>query len=389
MVSFSPSEDEQSLLDTISRFAREELEPRIREADRACTVDGGMRGRYRELGGHLLGLPDNVGGVGFGVIAKVLAEEALAKVDAAQAVGLDDAGLAAHLILALGSDAQQQQWLQPLAQEPDYALAFAYDERLPGASLGYQATRAAASGPVYLLNGEKVAVYNADKAKHLVVLARINEHDGLAGLGAFVVDTKAIGVKIEPEDRMGLRAGRPCHVRFINCRVPAAARLQGENDVAALTRVFNLGRIISAARLVGSARGALAYAIEYAQDRSAFGKKICQHQGLAFFMADMEVATETARNLMLKAAWQYQVGENATVTSCNAIITACEAAVKVTVDSVQVFGGSGFMKDMPVERYMRDARALANMVGTSEDHVEVLGQALYAPIPGTNGKEAA
>lgn len=149
--------------------------------------------------------------------------------------------------------------------------------------------------------------------------------------------------------------------------------------MAALTRLFDIARVVNAARMVGAARGAMGFAVDYAQDRKAFGKPICAHQGLAFFIADMEVALESARNLVLKAAWQLESGEVATVAACNAAICACDAAVKVTVDAVQVFGGAGFMKDMPVERYMRDVRTLGTALGTPEDHVAVLGEVLYGP----------
>lgn len=373
MISFACSEDEQSLLDTLGRFAPNQLMPDARAADRRQSVDAAVRDAYREMGAHLLGLPEAAGGIGFGLTAKILAEEILARSDAAQAVGLDDLGLAAQAIVALGSDAQIAQFLGDA--ERVWALASSEDD--PAAHLGYMSTIAHRQGDGHVLSGAKCGVFNADRADQIVVLARAEEGEGLAGIAAFVVDARAPGVQITLEDRMGLRAGRPCRVQFEGT---PGERLAGATDsVAALTRLFDIARVVNAARMVGAARGAMGFAVDYAQDRKAFGKPICAHQGLAFFIADMEVALESARNLVLKAAWQLESGEVATVAACNAAICACDAAVKVTVDAVQVFGGAGFMKDMPVERYMRDVRTLGTALGTPEDHVAVLGEVLYGP----------
>lgn len=376
MISFRPTEDEQALLDTCARFAEQVLAPQTREADRENAIDDRVRQQYREMGMHLLGLPEAYGGSEFGLIAKVLAEEALARVDAAQAVALDEAGFAAQAVLLLGTDAQKQQWLAPFAQDAAYALALAADERDPAANLGYLQTRAEPAGEDYRLSGEKLAVYNAERARHFIVLARVQEGEGLAGVAAFVVDARDAGVTIELEDRMGLRAARACRVGFNEAK---AQRLGGDSEnLAGLQRLYAIIRTVNAARMVGAARGAHNFAIDYAQDRKTFGKPICAHQGLAFFMADMEVALEAARNLVIKAAWRLAQGEDATVESCNAAIYAAESGVRVTIDAIQVYGGAGFMKDMPVERYARDVRTLANMLGSSEDHLAVLGQALYA-----------
>ena len=378
MISFHPSDDEKTLLETIERFARDNLLPAYRRADRDCRIDDAIRKQYRDLGGHLLGLPEAAGGIGFGFTAKCLAEEALARLCPAHGVGLDEAGLGAQAVLALGSEAQKAQLLSPLAEQAGYGLALAANEVDPAANAGHMATRAE-GGDSARLHGEKRAVYNADCASVLIVLAQAGDYDGLEGVEAYAVDPRAEGVSIGLEDSMGLRAARPCRVVLDGAQ---GQRLNGAEDTAAaLRRFYNAARILTAARLAGAARGAMDYAVDYAQDRKAFGKPIAGHQGLAFFMADMEVAIEAARNLMLKAAWQFERGEEATVAACNAAIYAGESAVRVTIDAVQVFGGSGFMKDMPVERYMRDARTLANMIGTSEDHVAVAGEALYSPQP--------
>lgn len=386
MISFACSEDEQSLLDTLGRFAQNQVISDARAADRRQSVEPTVRAAYRDMGAHLLGLPESAGGMGFGLSAKILAEEVLSRSDAAQAVGLDDLGFAAQAVVALGSPEQIARWLD----DTDRVWAFASTEADPAAHLGWMTTTARCEGSAFVLNGEKLCVFNADRADRLVVLARAADGEGLAGIEAFVVETKAPGVQISLEDRMGLRAGRPCRVQLEGV---AGERLDGATDTAAaLTRLFDIGRVVNAARMVGAARGAMGFAVDYAQDRKAFGKPICAHQGLAFFIADMEVALESARNLVLKAAWQLDSGADATVASCNAAICACEAAVKVTVDAVQVFGGAGFMKDMPVERYMRDVRTLGNALGTPEDHVAVLGEALYGPqsmSPALAGKDSS
>lgn len=229
MISFTPTEDEQALLDTCARFAEQVLTPQTREADRENAINDRVRQQYREMGMHLLGLPEEYGGSEFGLIAKVLAEEALARVDAAQAVALDEAGFAAQAVLLLGTDAQKQQWLAPFAQDAAYALALAADERDPAANLGYLQTRAEPAGEDHRLSGEKLAVYNAERARHFIVLARVQEGEGLAGVAAFVVDARDPGVTIEFEDRMGLRAARACRVGFSDAK---AQRLGGDSEIS-------------------------------------------------------------------------------------------------------------------------------------------------------------
>ncbi len=374
MISFAPSEEQQALLETARRFATEQLAPAARAADREGRLQPALRQSYHDLGLPLLGLPESCGGIGFDLIAKVLAEEALAETDAAQAVALDNAGTAAQVILGLAGEQAAAQWLSPLGERHDYVLAFAAAEALPGAHVGLMQTRAERQGDEVRLTGQKRGVYNAAAASRLVVLAREQDGAGLHGVQAYLVEAGAPGLTVTPEDRMGLRAGGACALRLE--ATPALPLQVAGHDEAALQRVLSIARTLAAARICGSARGALRHAIDYAQDRTAFGKPICAHQGLAFFMADMEVALEGARNLTLLAAWELAQGETAIGSSCAAATHAAEAGVKVTVDAVQVFGGAGFMKDMPVERYMRDVRTLANMAGTPEDHLHLAGGAL-------------
>lgn len=379
MISLKPTEEEQQLIDTVERFVRDEIQPNADLLDKSLSVENSVVKKHADLGLHSLGFPEHLGGFGLNIVAKLLVEKTIAKASAAYAVALDNAGLGAQAILNLGNSEQQSEFLSPFQTDSNYTLSFAMTEGNLASHTGYLQTTATKTSNGYVLNGEKMTVYNIDRANQVVVLARTEQGQGLAGVQAFVVDAKTPGLHIgAPDDRSGLFGSHSAPVQFTDCEVKEFSLLQGgEQPLQNLTTVLNIGRVINTARITGVADAAIDSITEYAQQRESFGKKICQHQGLAFFMVDMLVPVEAAHCLNLKAASQLDKQQDATVASCNAAIHANEAAVQTTIDAIQVFGGAGFMKDLPVERYMRDARTLANTLGTTEEHQEVLGSALY------------
>ncbi|PCI46699.1 MAG: hypothetical protein COB51_06770 [Moraxellaceae bacterium] len=379
MISFKPTEEEQQLIETVERFVRDEIQPNADPLDKTLIVDSSVVKKHSDLGLHLLSFPEQLGGFGLNIVAKLMVEKTIAKASAAYAVALDSAGLGAQAILNLGTLEQQSELLTPFQSDPNYSLAFAMTEANLASHTGYLQTTATKTSKGYVLNGEKMTVYNIGRANQVVILARTSEGQGLEGVQAFVVDTQNPGLKIgSADDRSGLFGSQSAPIQLSDCEVSEFSLLQGGDDpLKNLTTVLNIGRVINTARITGVADAAIDSITEYAQQRETFGKKICQHQGLAFFMVDMLVPVEAAHCLNLKAASQLDKNQDATVASCNAAIHANEAAVQTTIDAIQVFGGAGFMKDLPVERYMRDARTLANTLGTIEEHQEVLGTALY------------
>ena len=380
MISFQPTDEEQQLLETVRRFSEDVVIPDAREADVRGEIDPSIRGQYCELGLHLLGIPESLGGIGeLTLTSKLLMEEVLANASVSHALALDSAGLGAQAIIRLGSEAQQQHCLPPVLEEPNKAVAFAVSEADLASHTGHFQTRAEKKGGGYVLNGEKLAVLNADRAEHIVVLARAESGSGFSGVKALIVEKDNPGVTVGSRQKfMGLNAAPTFEVIFTDCEVSSEAELcSAENIAQEIVQVLNIGRAINGARNVAVGQAALAMAVDYAQEREAFGKKICQHQGLAFFIVDKEVALNAAQALNYKAISRVTQGKDATQAACLAINYSNRAAVQATIDSIQVFGGAGFMKDLNVERYMRDARTLANVLGSEAEHNEVLGEYLY------------
>ena len=379
MISFKPTEEEQQLIESVERFVREEIQPNADALDKTLAIDQQIVQKHAQLGLHLLSFPESLGGFGLNIVAKLLVEKTIARASAAYAVALDNAGLGAQAILHLGTSEQQGEFLSPFQSDPSYALAFALTEANLASHTGYLQTTATPTSKGYLLNGAKMTVYNIGRANQVVVLARTSEGEGFDGVQAFVVDTSNPGLTIgDADQRSGLFGSESAPIQLTDCEVSEFALLKGgDAPLQNLNTVLNIGRVINTARITGVADAAIDSITEYAQQRETFGKKICQHQGLAFFMVDMLVPVEAAHCLNLKAASELDKLQDASVSSCNAAIHANEAAVQTTIDAIQVFGGAGFMKDLPVERYMRDARTLANTLGTIEEHQEVLGTALY------------
>ncbi len=380
MISFQPTDEEQQLLETVRRFSDDVITPDAREADVKGAIEPSIYSQYYDLGLHLLGIPESLGGIGgFTLTSKLLMEEVLATASASHALALDSAGLGAQTIVRLGSDAQQQRYLESMVERPDSVFAFAVTEADLASHTGYFQTRVEKKGSGYLLNGQKLAVLNADRAEHFIVLARADGGAGFSGVKALVVKKDTPGVQVGSRQKfMGLNAAPAFEVTFTDCEVPQEDELcDAENVAQEIVQILNIGRAMNGARNVAVGQAALAMAIDYAQEREAFGKKICQHQGLAFFIVDKEVALNAAQALNYKAISRIVQGKDATQAACLAINYSNRAAVQATIDSIQVFGGAGFMKDLNVERYMRDARTLANVLGSEAEHNEVLGEYLY------------
>jgi alkylation response protein AidB-like acyl-CoA dehydrogenase len=386
MISFEPTEDEQAIRDEVRKFAAGELRKHGRDCEKAQRVAPELRKTYHELGLTTLDWPEALGGAGLSTVARAIVEEELAWGDGGLAVALDGPGAAGIALRELGSAAQRERWLKPFA-DPAAAgriAALALSEADLGADMGHVVARAERSDGAYALHGRKLFVYGADEADLFVVFARAPSDDPrFAPPRAYVLEKGAAGLTIgRPDDRIGLQAARSFEVLLDNARAARDAALEPEGSFeAAFDRFLARVWIVNAARQVGIARAATEYAAMYAQDRSAFGKKIGQFQGIAFKIADMAMATDAARWLVWRAAADLDKGRpEALRRAALAAAQANETAVKAAIDCVQVLGGAGYMEDYPAEKWMREARALAQIAGCDPVRNHLAAEREYGPI---------
>jgi len=369
MISFQLSEEQDVVRDAVRKFVQQELRPRARDCEASGGVPDEIRSLAREIGILLLDYPEPIGGAGLDFVTRAIVAEELAWGDPAIALYLDQPGPAGYAVMECGRLDQQIRYLYPFSEQAHRGrCAFALEEADPTSWEGNLTTEVKA-GPdgKRVLNGTKTNVLGPSEADWLVVAAR---WDGAAGEGwepvrFVVIPRDAEGIEIgESSYRLGLRCCEIADVTFLNVPLPDDAVLDGAADPAvAIRRVLNKIRLVNAARLVGVNRAASDHAIRYAQDRVAFGEPIGSKQGIAFKLADARTLGHAARWLVWEAAWAIDRGEDATEQASLACLQAVEAALAGTIDAVQTLGGLGFMEDAPVEKWMRDARTLANLNG--------------------------
>ncbi len=353
---------------TLAReFAEAELRPHVERWDHDRMIDDGVRTQIAELGFFGMVVPENFGGMAFDASAYVAVLEQLAWGEPVVALLVAQSALAAAAIQEQGNDAQKQRWLERLARG-EAAACFAFAEAQAGSDLSAVQSRAQREGADWVLDGHKVWVSNPSQAQLAFVLTRLNE-----GTAVFLVprgDGWQIGAR---EHTLGLRALEICALQLTGVRLPDGARLPGTRlgaQVAAPTG--DLGRLSVAAISVGIAQAALDHALHYANQREQFGTKLRAFEGLQFKLADMATLTAAARALLEQAA-----RENESRLAAMAKLFASEAAMWVTTQAVQIFGGYGYMRDYPVEKLMRDAKAMALLEGTNELQRVFIAEAAY------------
>jgi len=357
MISFEPTEDELALQQTVHRFAAERIRPALRECEEANGVTEELTRAFWEIGLAQMTCPSPVGGAGLGWRTAVLAEEELAWGDPGISVALPRPGFTGEALAALGEDVQRR-WLAPLVADPPQIASAAVFEGGSSADGGSACQVSPRNGGI-VVSGTKHDVAAADRADWILVTGRLG---GELALLALPRDTPGIGFVPAPL-RLGLRAARYGRLSLQECRASNEAVLaRGDAAGAALSRALKCELVMWAARAVGTARAAFEYAARYATERRAFGRAIAEHQAVAFMVADMGIQVDAARTLVWQAASAVdtQAPDTAGLAS-SAADFATDAALKVTNDAVQVLGGHGYIQDHPVEKWMRDARALANI----------------------------
>ena len=379
-----PLTEEQREIQSVARdFARSELAPHTAAWDREAYFDRSIVGKMGELGFLGMLLPESYDGLGLPTTTYLVALEEISAVDASIGVTMSvHNSLPTQMILRYGSDEQKERFLRPMARGESLG-AFALSEPESGSDAAALSTQAVRDGDCWVLNGTKAWVTSGSHADVVVVMARTDapgERRGPRGIGAFIVTPDLPGYRVgKKEDKMGLRASPTVQLVFDNLRVPSSNLLGNPSSgfVYAM-QSLDSGRLGIAAQAIGIARAALEASTGYAAERRQFGRPIKELQAIQFKLADMAVRVTAARALLYAAAAARDRGEPITQFSSMSKLFASEAAMWVTTQAIQIFGGYGYVTDHPVERLFRDAKVTEIYEGTSEIQRIVIARELYA-----------
>ncbi len=366
-MNFRLTEEHEMIRKMVRDFARNEVAPTAAERDEEERFDIDIFKKMAELGLTGIPWPEQYGGIGSDYLAYCIAVEELSRVCASTGVTLSaHTSLAGWPIYTFGTEEQKQKYLRPMAQGEKIG-AYGLTEPSSGSDAGGMRTNARLEGDHYVLNGSKIFITNGGVADIYVVFA-VTDPESKKGTSAFIVESTTPGFSVgKKEQKMGIRSSPTTEIIFDNCLVPKENLLGQEGEgfkVAMMT--LDGGRNGISAQAVGIAQGALDAAVDYAKERVQFGKPIAAQQGIGFKLAEMATSVEAARLLTYQAAWLESKGLPYGKESAMSKLFAGDTAMKVTTEAVQVFGGYGYTKDYPVERYMRDAKITQIYEGTQE-----------------------
>jgi alkylation response protein AidB-like acyl-CoA dehydrogenase len=374
--------EQQQIRDLARQFAEEQLRPHADEWERAGALPRGVIDQLGELGFLGMLIPEEWDGLGLDTVSYLLALEQIAWGDASVAVAMSvHNSLPTQMILAHGTPEQKERWLKPMARG-ELLGAFALSEAEAGSDAAALAAQATRTDGGWVLNGAKAWTTNGGFGDVVVAMCRTDtpaDRRGTHGIGAFIIPTDADGYIVgKKEDKMGQRASETVAVAFRDLFVPDDQVL-GDPSQGFLYALqgLNGGRLGIAAVALGIAQAALEHAVRYADEREQFGQPIREFQGIQFKLADMATRVEAGRALLLRAAAAKDAGEPVRQLASMAKLFASEAAMYVTTEAVQIFGGYGYMKDYPVEKLFRDAKVTEIYEGTSEIQRVVIARELY------------
>ncbi len=379
-MNFEPTENQELIAQTVRDFGKKYITPYRDEWDKNQHFPLAIFKQLGELGLMGVLVPEEYGGSGLSYFEYYTAIVELAKAD--PSIGLSMAAhnsLCTGHILQFGSQTQKQKWLPKLAT-CQYLGAWGLTEPNTGSDAGNMKTTAVRDGDYWVINGAKNFITHGKSGDIAVVIARTGKVGDSHGMSAFVVERGTDGFYGgKKEDKLGMRLSETAEMIFQDCRIPAQNILgeEGEGFVQSL-KVLDGGRISIASLSVGIAEGAYQAAINYAKEREQFGKPIAQHQAIAFKLADMATEIEAAKLLTLQAADLKNRGKKVTKESAFAKYYASEVACRVANEAVQIFGGYGYCKDFPVEKYYRDCKLCTIGEGTSEIQKLVISRNILA-----------
>jgi acyl-CoA dehydrogenase len=370
---FDVPESHRLLVETVRRFVKQELEPLSQRVEEEDHIPDAVVQQMRALGLFGLSIPEEYGGLGLSVLGECLVIEELSKVNACFKTRIaTNNGIGAQGILLDGTPAQKQRYLPRLASG-EWTGCFALSEPAAGSDAANIQTTAILDGDHFVLNGGKHFVTNGDIADLCTVLALTDrEKRAKGGITAFLVERTCPGFSVGTiEKKMGLRGSHTCELVFEDCRVPRESVVGGEAMVGrgfqTAMRVLDRGRLVLGASAVGAAQKLLDLSLGYARQRVQFGKPIAEFQAIQIMLADMATEIYAARQMLHHAAWlRDQHGVAVTKEASMVKLFCTEMACRVADRAVQIHGGMGYMKELPVERFYRDLRLTRIYEGTSE-----------------------
>jgi len=373
------SEDERLLQATVRRFAAEVVGPQVRAMDEAQQFAAGLVGQLADLGLMGIEVPEDLGGAGGSFFEAILAVEALSAVDASVGLVVDIQNtLCVNSFLRWGTEVQKQTWLPKLAG--GMICSYALSEAGSGSDAFAMETRAIRTDGGYRLSGRKLWISNAREAGVFLVFANLNPEAGYRGITAFLVEAGTAGLTVgRKEDKLGIRASSTCEVMLDGCEIPAS-NLFGEEGKGykIAIEVLNEGRIGIGAQMLGLAQGAWNHAARYAQQRKQFGKAIAEFQAVQFTLAEMATEIEAARLMVYNAARRKDAGLPFVTEAAMTKYFVSQVAERVASQCVEVFGGNGYVRDYPAEKYFRDAKIGKIYEGTSNMQLMTIAKQLLA-----------
>jgi alkylation response protein AidB-like acyl-CoA dehydrogenase len=360
------SEEENLFYSTVRQFAEEKIGPHVSTMDEAQQFAPGLVKQLFDLGLMGIEVPEALGGAGGSFFDAALAIEAISTVDPAVAVLVDVHNtLVINALRRWATEEQKQHWLPKLAS--DTVGAYALSEAGSGSDAFALQTRAEAVPGGYRLNGRKLWISNAREAGLFIVFATLDPAAGYKGITAFLVEKGTPGFTVgRKEDKLGIRASSTCELIFDNCEVAESTLLgdPGKGYKIAI-ETLNEGRIGIGAQMLGLAEGAWGHAAKYAKERRQFGKPIAEFQGVQFTLAQMATEIEAVKLMVYNAARLKDAGQSYVLEAAMTKLFASQVAERVASQSVEVFGGNGFVRDYPIEKYYRDAKVGKIYEGTS------------------------
>ncbi len=371
------SEDEQMFQQSVREFAIERIRPLVHQMDHDAKMDGDLIKAFFELGIMGIETPEQYGGAGSTFFNAVLVVEELSHVDAACGVLVDVQNtLVNNALIRWGNEDQKSKYLAMLAR--DTVGAYALSEAGSGSDAFALALRAEDKGDHWVLNGQKLWITNAAEAGIFIVFANANPDAGYKGITAFIVERDFPGFRVgKKEDKTGIRASSTCELIFEDCRVPKENVLgePGKGYKIAI-ETLNEGRIGIGAQMLGVARGALEHAIAYSKERKQFGQPISSFQGIQFQIAQAATDLEAARLLVYNAARLKDAGRPFLREAAMAKLFSSQVAERVTSVSVEIFGGNGYTREYPVEKFWRDSKIGKIYEGTSNMQLATIAKTI-------------
>ena len=377
---FALPDEYVELRESVRALAEAEIAPFAKEVDAESRFPEEARKALTQAGMHAAHVPEEYEGQGADALAVVLIIEEVARVCASSALIPAVNKLGSLPVMLGGTEEQKQKWLTPLARG-DVMFSYCLSETDAGSDAASMSTKAVADGDSWVINGSKKWITNAGVSDYYTVLAVTTPGARAKGISAFLIDSSDVGVSFgAPEHKLGIKGSPTREVYFDNVRV-GNDRLLGRLDEGFQLAMHTLDhtRITIAAQALGIAQGALDYASAYAKERSQFGKRIAEFQGVQFMLADMAMQLEAARQLTYAAAAKStRNDDDLTFFSAASKCFAGDVAMQVTTDAVQVLGGYGFVSDFPVERFMRDAKITQIYEGTNQIQRVVMARQLLS-----------